>query len=102
MSNDPNMITTKTISLLLSTIDEDLANNIVCSAISLNQKKILDVIQACIVVSAQRELDAATREAAGKAEKIVESAMGELLEKMDKQAPLMTPLLQKPLKGFSE
>jgi hypothetical protein len=102
MTNEANMISTKTISILLSTIDEDLANNIVMSAISLNSKKILDVIQACIVVSAQRELEAATKEAAGKAEKIVESAMGELLDKMDKQMHSEPTLLQKPLKGFDE
>lgn len=84
-SNLPDdVFTTKTIGLLLTKIDRDLALNIVFSGISLNSKKIIDVIQACLIVSAQREFEASSKQTAEKAEQIVEKAMGEFAERLQK------------------
>ena len=76
-----------TLSLLLSKIDLDLARNIVFSAVSMNQKTFLEVAQACLIVSAQRELEIHRQQSEKEAEKIVEKAMGEFAEKLNKTLP---------------
>lgn len=65
-----------TIGLLLEKIDSDLALNIVMSGISLRSQKIIEVVQACVLVSTQREIDSKAK-IAKKAEEIVERVMSE-------------------------
>lgn len=83
LPSDSSIAANKTISMLLESLDQDLAANIVFSAISLNSKKILDTVQACIVVSSQREIEKANREAGNTAKEIVEKAMGEMATKLE-------------------
>lgn len=79
-----DLFNSKTIGMLLTKIDHDLALNIVFSGISLNSKKMVDVIQACLVVSAQREFEATSKVASEKAEEIVEKTMGEFADRLQK------------------
>jgi hypothetical protein len=65
-----------TIGLLLEKIDNDLALNIIMSGISLKSQKIIEVVQACVLVSTQREIDSKAK-IAKKAEEIVERVMSE-------------------------
>lgn len=89
---DTSLVANKTIAMLLTSLDRDLAENIVLSGVSLNPKKILDTVQACIIVSAQRELEAADKEAGNKAQEIVEKAMGEMAAKVEgRLLPPKTP-----------
>jgi hypothetical protein len=78
------ILTPKTLSLVLSKIDEDLARNIVFSAVSMNQKTFLDVTQACLIISAQRELEGLKKQSEIEAEEIVEKTMGEFAERLNK------------------
>lgn len=66
----------QSIGLLLKKIDRDLALNIIFSGVSLSQQKIIDVVQACVIVSTQRELDSKAK-VAKKAEEIVERVMSQ-------------------------
>jgi hypothetical protein len=84
MTFPEDLVNSKTVGLLLTKIDRDLALNIVMSGISLNSKKVADVLQACLIVSAQREFEAASKETQEKAEEIVEKAMGEFAERLQK------------------
>ena len=85
ISNLPDdVFTAKTIGLLLTKIDHDLAANIVFAGISLSSKKLIDIIQACLIVSAQREFEASCSQTAEKAEKIVEKAMSEFADRLQK------------------
>lgn len=79
-----DLFNAKTIGLLLTKIDRDLALNIICSGVSLNSKKVMEVIQACLVVSAQREFEAASKVASEKVEEIVEKTMGDFAEKISR------------------
>lgn len=74
---DDIFINPKVISLILEKIDKDLAYNIVFSGLSLKSSRFVEIFQACLIASAQREFFTQK-----KAEKIVERVMGEFAEKI--------------------
>lgn len=90
-----NTINEKTVGALLKRIDPDLAANIVFAGISLSSAKLLDTLQACVIVAEQRALDRAAKKTAAEAEKIVEKAMEDFAEKLSKSGAATTTTTNK-------
>lgn len=75
LTSPEELFNAKNVGFLLKRMDPDLAANVVFSAISLNSQKIIEVIQACIIVSSQRYADKNNPQQ--KAEEIVERVMSQ-------------------------
>jgi len=71
-----DIFTAKNIALLLPKLDKDLATNIIFAGVSLNSQRVIEVIQACMIVASIRDVEAKEK-AAKKAEEIVEKVMSQ-------------------------
>jgi len=77
-------ISPEAMGILISRLDKDLAQNLVISAVSMNQEKFLKMAEMAVIVMAMRELEKHDKENAQKeAERLVEESMMKFQKRLE-------------------